>query len=228
MATPCQLPMNGDSEWDLLSKIATNSANITGGGGGGSAITVKDEGVVLTAGVTSFDFVGGGVTATAVGNAVTVTVPTGGTGDVVGPGVAVNNDIATYNGVTGKLIKDSGVDVTTVVVGPAVAVSDDIATYNGVTGKLIKDSGVAISSIVTNTTLQAGSQAIGIGLATVSVVFPVAFAAAPVVLVSISRPAAENLIRVNVDEASVTVAGFSATLSAGVGSANYKLKWMAK
>ena len=54
-------------------------------GGGGSAITVKDEGTTLTTNVTSFDFVGTGVTATAVGDAVTVNVsagvgPTGPTG----------------------------------------------------------------------------------------------------------------------------------------------------
>lgn len=44
-------------------------------GGGGSALTVKDEGVTLDNAVTSFDFVGAGVTATNVGHAVTVTVP---------------------------------------------------------------------------------------------------------------------------------------------------------
>jgi hypothetical protein len=32
----------------------------------------------------------------------------GGSGDVVGPGVAVNDDIALFSGTTGKLIKDSG------------------------------------------------------------------------------------------------------------------------
>jgi hypothetical protein len=43
--------------------------------GGGSALTVKDEGSSLDTAVTSFDFVGSGVTATAVGHAITVTVP---------------------------------------------------------------------------------------------------------------------------------------------------------
>lgn len=45
------------------------------GGGGGSALEVDDEGVLLTAGATKVDFVGGGVTATNVGTNVTVTVP---------------------------------------------------------------------------------------------------------------------------------------------------------
>lgn len=57
----------------------TSAANGTGGGGG-SAITVSDEGTALTSGVTSFNFVGSGVTATNSGNAVTVTISGGGGG----------------------------------------------------------------------------------------------------------------------------------------------------
>lgn len=45
------------------------------GGGSGSALTVKDEGVSLSAAVASIDFVGAGVTATGT-TAVTVTIPT--------------------------------------------------------------------------------------------------------------------------------------------------------
>jgi collagen type VII alpha len=57
----------------------------TGPSGSGSAIEVKDEGTTLTTNVTSFDFVGTGVTATNVGDAVTVNIsagvgPTGPTG----------------------------------------------------------------------------------------------------------------------------------------------------
>ena len=44
--------------------------------GGGSALTIKEEGSNLTTTATSIDFVGGGITATNTGNAVTVTVPT--------------------------------------------------------------------------------------------------------------------------------------------------------
>jgi hypothetical protein len=47
-------------------------------GGGGSALTVKDEGTDLDTAVTSFDFVGAGVTTTNSGHAVTVTIPGGG------------------------------------------------------------------------------------------------------------------------------------------------------
>lgn len=183
-----------DGPEELLRKILLGLPEISTGGGG-SAISVENEGVQITAGVTNFDFVGGGVTATAVGNDVTVTIPAGGTGDVV---------------------------------GPASAVDDRIATFDGATGKLIQDSGVLISSVVTTSTLQSGSQIIGAGVETISVVFGTAFALAPTVVASMSRPVAENLLFVNIDEASITVAGFTATISGITGSANYRLKWMAK
>ncbi len=81
----------------------------------------------------------------------------GGTGDVVGPAGAVNNRVVAFDGVTGKLIKDSGSTVADIVaagaaaapqgdvVGPAGAVADRIAVYNGVTGKLVKDGGITIA-----------------------------------------------------------------------------------
>lgn len=142
-----------DGPNELLRKILLGLTEISTAMG--NPIQVDDEGVILTTEVISFNFVGAGVTATASGNDVTVTVP-------------------------------------------------------GATS-----------------TLQAGSQAVTNGLDTVSVVFPVAYAAIPVVVASISRPVAESLIQVNIDEASITVAGFTASLSGAVGSANYKLKWMA-
>lgn len=114
------------------------------------------------------------------------------------------------------------------VVGPAGAVDGNIVIFDGVTGKLIEDSGINITDIVTNDTFQAGSQAIGSGVNTISVVFPVAFAVPPVIVGTMSRPVGENLFDVNIDEASITVAGFTASLSGTTLSANYRLKWMAK
>jgi len=49
------------------------------GGSGGQTVTVDDEGTQITAALSSLNFVGGGVTATAEGGAVTVTIPGGGT-----------------------------------------------------------------------------------------------------------------------------------------------------
>jgi len=55
----------------LISANNTITANVSGGGG--SALTVSDEGNILSTATTSINFVGTGVTATVVGSAVTVT-----------------------------------------------------------------------------------------------------------------------------------------------------------
>lgn len=57
--------------------VQVRELGITLATGSGSALTIKDEGSNLTTTATSIDFVGGGITATNTGNAVTVTVPTG-------------------------------------------------------------------------------------------------------------------------------------------------------
>lgn len=72
-----------------------------------------------------------------------------GAGDVVGPASAVNDRIVTFDGTTGKLIKDSGKVVAALVEGPASAVDDRIATFDGTTGKLIQDSGLVASDLST-------------------------------------------------------------------------------
>jgi hypothetical protein len=45
----------------------------------------------------------------------TYSVAGGGTGDVVGPAVAVDSDIALFDGITGKLLKDSGLTIAQLV-----------------------------------------------------------------------------------------------------------------
>lgn len=59
----------------LDEKLTDLSSSI--GSGGGTDITVKDEGTNLTTAATSFDFVGSGVTAATSGNDVTVTIDGG-------------------------------------------------------------------------------------------------------------------------------------------------------
>jgi hypothetical protein len=83
----------------------------TGGSGGGH--TIQDEGSNLTQ-RTKLNFVGAGVTVTddAGNDATLVTITSGGTGDVVGPASAVADHVATFNGTTGKLIKDSGLTLS--------------------------------------------------------------------------------------------------------------------
>lgn len=61
---------------------------------------------------------------------------------VEGPASAVADRIATFNGTTGKLIKDSGKVTANLVDGPASAVANHVALFDGVTGKIIKDGGM--------------------------------------------------------------------------------------
>lgn len=105
-----------------------------------------------------------------------IAMGTGG-GDVVGPASSVVNQVALFNSVSGKLIKNTTYTIPAVdglnnqilktngagvvswatdagggtgdVVGPAVAVADNLASYSGTTGKLIKDSGITTASITT-------------------------------------------------------------------------------
>lgn len=68
---------------------------------------------------------------------------------VSGPGSSVNNNIATFDGVAGDTLQDSGVSISDVgdLSGPASAVDANIAVFDGVTGKLLRDSGSAISDL---------------------------------------------------------------------------------
>jgi hypothetical protein len=69
------------SYWvDISSPSITTAA-----GSSGSSLTIKDEGSNLTTAAASINFVGGGVTATNTGNAVTVTVPTVTIPDILSP-----------------------------------------------------------------------------------------------------------------------------------------------
>jgi|GEM_PF-2422554 len=103
---PGGTPAAGSST--LWVRLSDNSLMLTDSGGSdhpvsGSAIETKDEGGTLTTLTQSLDFVGAGVTASAVGNAVTVTIPGGGgaadLGTVLGNGNTTNvHDIEFTNG----------------------------------------------------------------------------------------------------------------------------------
>jgi len=84
----------------------------------GVPIPVDDEGIQITAGVASFDFVGAGVTATAVGNNVTVTIPAGTTIPVDDEGVQITAGVTSFDfvgaGVTATAV---GNDVTVTIPG---------------------------------------------------------------------------------------------------------------
>ena len=57
-----------------LGSFGFQSSSISGGGGGGTAIVVLNQGSVITTGVTSFNFTGSYISASAIGNAVSVSI----------------------------------------------------------------------------------------------------------------------------------------------------------
>lgn len=87
---------------------------------------------------------------------------------IVGPASSANNNIALFDGTTGKLLKDAGValsakadashthpisDVTSLqanlnsrVVGPASSANNHVVVFDGTTGKLIKSVGYVLGS----------------------------------------------------------------------------------
>lgn len=75
-------------------------------------------------------------------------------GAVVGPASAVNENVAIFDGTTGKLIKDSAITKASVddvianaVHGPATAVDSNLPAFDTTTGKLVKDSGIAVQDV---------------------------------------------------------------------------------
>lgn len=71
-----------------------------------------------------------------------------GSGDVSGPASSTDNEIAIFNGTTGKIIKNSSILVTNVVIGPASATDGYVPLFDGTTGKLLKNSTLNPSTIV--------------------------------------------------------------------------------
>ena len=144
------------------------------GEAGGSAITIQDEGVDLTTALTTIDFTGVGVTATAVGNVVTVDVPASAITakeegvdlttamssiDFVGSAVTATtsgNDVTVTVNASAISASDEGVELTTGVDSLNFVGAGITATNTGnaltitVTGSL--DGDTINNAIVTNST----------------------------------------------------------------------------
>jgi hypothetical protein len=144
------------------------------GEAGGSAITIQDEGADLTTALTTIDFTGVGVTATAVGNVVTVDVPASAITakeegvdlttamssiDFVGSAITATtsgNDVTVTVNASAISASDEGVELTTGVdslnfVGPGVtATNTGGAITVTITGSL--DGDTINNAIITNST----------------------------------------------------------------------------
>ena len=103
------------------------------GGSGGTDITVQDEGTDLTTTLATIDFTGVGVTATAVGNVVTVDVPASAiTAKEEGSDLTTAMSSIDFVG-SGITATTSGNDVTVTVNASAISASDEgVALTSGV------------------------------------------------------------------------------------------------
>lgn len=109
----------------------------------GQPVTVYDEGITLTSAVTSLNFTGAGVTATAIGNDVTVTIPSGGGSGTV-TSVAMN--VPTGLTVTGSPVTTSGTLAVTLTSGYVIpTVAALAAKLENITGLVTQGSGITIT-----------------------------------------------------------------------------------
>jgi hypothetical protein len=133
----------------VLTADSTQSSGVkwaAASGGGGSALTVKDEGTTLSSAVTSIDFVGSGVTASNTGGAVSVNIA-GGSG-VVYTSYSAN---ATLTAGTNALANTSSAGFTltlpaTPTTGSQVLIVDSAGTF-GTNNLIVDRNGSTISGI---------------------------------------------------------------------------------
>ena len=121
-------------------------------GGTGSYVDAQGNGTPIASGDTTLNFADGTGTTANVSTAAGVTTVSfdatgGGSGDVVGPASAVADNLAAFDGTTGKLIKDAGIGLGSVVTSGLDTIAGEIQT--GVTGanKDIQNSGVLITDV---------------------------------------------------------------------------------
>lgn len=113
-----------------------------------------DEGGSLGSGANEVNFVGA-VVASRSGNRITVTVTGGsaGSGDVVGPSSAVNNNIAVFDGITGKLIKDgsSTIAAITAAIPSLTNINSSMLFVSAIAGQAITNQPVAETYFISTT-----------------------------------------------------------------------------
>ena len=134
-----------------------------GGGSGTANISVSDEGNVLTLSVSSFNFVGTGVTATSSGNAVTITIPGAGPTGATGATGPIGD-----NGATGA-VGATGLQGATGATGPRGATgatgavgSTGATGAQGATGATGPQGAIGATGAVGATGLQGSTGATGL------------------------------------------------------------------
>ena len=146
---------------DLATAVKEGSGS--GGSGGISGITIKDEGSALSTLATGLDFIGGGVIASGTGATKTINIPGGGVSD------GDKGDVIVSGSGTQWLLDVSGVSagsytnasITVDAKGRLTTASSGSAGISGIT---IKDEGSALSTVATTLNFTgAGVEATGTG-----------------------------------------------------------------
>lgn len=65
-------------------------------------------------------------------------------------GTAISGDLASFSGVSGKVVTDSGILFSNVVTNIGASTSGDVATFSDATGKIVTDSGIVSANLVSN------------------------------------------------------------------------------
>lgn len=74
-------------------------------------------------------------------------------GDVLGPAVAVNGDVAIFGGTSGTVIADSGILVSAIVQGPTTATVGDVVVFSNTHGTVVADTGIPSARLVQGPTV---------------------------------------------------------------------------
>lgn len=72
----------------------------------------------------------------------------GGTGNVTGPGGAVDGDVASFDGTSGLIIKDSGRLAADLVDSPVAGIGGHLIVYDSSSGRRVRDAGTGITALV--------------------------------------------------------------------------------
>ena len=152
---------------NIVGSAFLNGYAISTGTGGGSALTIKEEGGDLTTQATSINFVGAGVIATTVGNDVTVTISGGGGGGSFSGGTVQNiaqflDASASSSSATGAVSIVGGLGVgRNSFFGSEVTIKSATPTSSSSTGALTVVGGVGIGGglVVSNNATVLGTAA---------------------------------------------------------------------